>query len=88
MSGSQSETKPKPFDVSKSEVWMAWEQVLSNKGAAGVDGVELDEFADRLQDNLYRVWNRMASGSYHPAPVRQVEIPSHPCRRRPEFRND
>lgn len=75
MSGSQSETKPKPFDVSKSEVWMAWEQVLSNKGAAGVDGVELDEFADRLQDNLYRVWNRMASGSYHPAPVRQVEIP-------------
>ncbi|MCH7233100.1 reverse transcriptase domain-containing protein, partial [Glycomyces sp. L485] len=76
MSGSQSEVKQsKLFDVSKSEVWMAWEQVLSNKGAAGVDAVELSEFADRLQDNLYRVWNRMASGSYHPAPVRQVEIP-------------
>ena len=65
----------KPFDISKSEVWEAWLQVKANRGAAGVDGVELDEFEDRLQDNLYRVWNRMASGSYFPPPVRAVDIP-------------
>lgn len=64
----------KPFDISKSEVWEAWVQVKANRGAAGVDGVELDEFEDRLQDNLYRVWNRMASGSYFPPPVRAVDI--------------
>jgi RNA-directed DNA polymerase len=75
VSGSQSNTKPKPFAVSKAEVFEAWLQVAANRGAAGIDGVELDEFEDRLQDNLYRVWNRMASGSYFPAAVRSVEIP-------------
>jgi RNA-directed DNA polymerase len=72
---SRSKVRPKPFDISKIEVWAAWEQVRSNKGAAGVDAVELSAFEDRLRDNLYQVWNRMASGSYFPAPVRSVDIP-------------
>lgn len=75
VSGSRSKAAPKPFDVSKIEVWAAWEQVRANRGTAGIDAVELEEFEDRLQDNLYRVWNRMASGSYFPPPVRSVEIP-------------
>lgn len=74
MSESQSK-RAKPFDVSKVEVWEAWLRVKANRGAAGVDAVELSEFADRLQDNLYKVWNRMSSGSYHPGAVRSVEIP-------------
>jgi group II intron reverse transcriptase/maturase len=64
----------KPFDISKQEVWQAWEQVRANQGAAGVDGVEVAGFEDRLRDNLYKVWNRMASGSYFPPPVRSVDI--------------
>lgn len=75
MSGSRSQVGSKPFDISKIEVWWAWEQVRANQGAAGVDEVELEEFEDRLQDNLYKVWNRMSSGSYFPDPVRSVEIP-------------
>jgi RNA-directed DNA polymerase len=75
VSGSRAVVRPKPFDVSKSEVWAAWEQVRSNKGAAGVDAVELSDFEDRLRGNLYKVWNRMASGSYFPLPVRSVDIP-------------
>ena len=47
----------------------------ANRGAAGVDGVSLAEFETDLKNNLYKVWNRMASGSYHPPPVRLVEIP-------------
>jgi RNA-directed DNA polymerase len=75
VSGSRSQERPKPFDISKIEVWAAWEQVRANRGAAGMDGVELAEFENRLRDNLYRVWNRMASGSYFPEPVRSVDIP-------------
>ena len=56
-------------------VWEAYRRVAANKGAAGVDGQALDEFEADLRDNLYRIWNRMSSGSYFPPPVRAVEIP-------------
>jgi RNA-directed DNA polymerase len=65
----------KPFDISKWEVWEAWEKVKANKGAPGVDGCSIEDFEKDLQGNLYKVWNRMSSGSYFPPPVRAVEIP-------------
>jgi group II intron reverse transcriptase/maturase len=65
----------KPFEISKRAVWEAWEKVKANKGAPGVDGVTLEEFEADIKSNLYRVWNRMSSGSYFPPPVRGVEIP-------------
>jgi group II intron reverse transcriptase/maturase len=71
--------KPKPkdksFAVPKSLVWEAWRQVKANKGAPGVDGQDLEAFEAGLADNLYKIWNRMSSGSYFPPPVRAVEIP-------------
>jgi RNA-directed DNA polymerase len=69
------EKGPKPFRIDKWEVWRAWEKVRSNKGAPGVDEVSLGEFAKDLEGNLYKVWNRMASGTYFPPPVMAVEIP-------------
>jgi RNA-directed DNA polymerase len=65
----------KPFDISKRAVWEAWEKVKANRGAPGADGVTLGEFESDLKDNLYKIWNRMSSGSYFPPPVRAVEIP-------------
>ena len=65
----------KPFDISKREVWEAWEKVKANKGAPGVDGQSIAEFEKDLKNNLYKIWNRMSSGSYFPPPVRAVEIP-------------
>jgi RNA-directed DNA polymerase len=65
----------KPFDISKREVWEAWEKVKGNKGAAGVDGCSIADFEKDLKNNLYKVWNRMSSGSYFPPAVRAVEIP-------------
>lgn len=65
----------KPFDISKQEVWDAYMKVRANKGAAGIDGRSLEEFEAGLKDNLYRIWNRMSSGSYFPPPVKAVEIP-------------
>ena len=53
----------------------AWRQVLANKGAPGVDGQDLDAFEADLVDNLYKIWNRMSSGTWSPPPVRAVEIP-------------
>ena len=67
--------KDKPFVIPKSMVWEAYRRVAANKGAPGVDGQALDEFEADLRDNLYRIWNRMSSGSYFPPPVRAVEIP-------------
>jgi group II intron reverse transcriptase/maturase len=69
------QVSPKPFDISKWEVQQAYRKVAANKGAAGVDGVSLAEFESDLKNNLYRIWNRMSSGSYFPPPVRAVEIP-------------
>lgn len=65
----------KSFQISKREVWDAWLKVRGNKGAPGIDGVGLAEFEKDLKDNLYRVWNRMSSGTYFPPPVMAVEIP-------------
>ena len=71
------EQKPaaKPFDISKQEVWDAWLKVKANKGAPGVDEQSIEDFEAGLKGNLYRIWNRMSSGSYFPPPVRAVEIP-------------
>jgi RNA-directed DNA polymerase len=65
----------KPFDVGKGEVQRAWEKVRGARGAPGADGVTIAEFEGNLKDNLYRIWNRMASGTYFPPPVKAVEIP-------------
>jgi RNA-directed DNA polymerase len=65
----------KSFDISKQEVWAAYLKVKANKGAPGVDGCTIDDFETDLKNNLYRIWNRMSSGSYFPPPVKAVEIP-------------
>jgi len=65
----------KPFAISKQLVWDAYQRVRANRGAAGVDGESLAAFETDLKGNLYKIWNRMSSGSYCPPPVRRVEIP-------------
>lgn len=65
----------KPFAISKRMVWEAYKAVKANGGAPGFDGQSLEDFGDDLGKNLYRIWNRMASGSYFPPPVLRVEIP-------------
>lgn len=72
-----SEPKPdgKPFAISKRLVWEAWLKVKANRGAEGVDEESIEEFERDLKGNLYKLWNRMSSGSYMPPPVRAVEIP-------------
>ena len=70
-----SEPKPKPFEISKWAVWEAYRRVKANKGAAGVDEQSMAEFEQDLSGNLYKLWNRLSSGSYFPPPVRAVEIP-------------
>jgi RNA-directed DNA polymerase len=65
----------KPYDIPKQLVWEAYQRVRANRGAAGVDGETLAAFEKDLKGNLYKVWNRMSSGSYFPPPVRLVEIP-------------
>jgi RNA-directed DNA polymerase len=68
-------SEAKPFSISQQEVWEAYQKVKANHGAAGVDGQSIAEFETRVKDNLYRLWNRMSSGSYFPPPVRTVTIP-------------
>ena len=70
-----SEPKPKSFAISKRAVWEAWLRVKANRGAAGVDEQSIAEFESDLSGNLYKLWNRLSSGSYMPPPVRAVEIP-------------
>ncbi len=65
----------KPFAISKRAVWEAWEKIKANKGAPGVDAVTVEEFESDLKNNLYKIWNRLSSGTYFPPPVRAVEIP-------------
>jgi RNA-directed DNA polymerase len=65
----------KPFAISKGEVWEAYRQVKANKGAPGVDDCSIADFEEDLRGNLYKIWNRMSSGSYFPPPVKAVEIP-------------
>jgi RNA-directed DNA polymerase len=67
--------KAKPFDIPKREVWEAFKKVKANHGAAGVDGQSIADFEADLSNNLYKLWNRLASGSYFPPPVRRVDIP-------------
>jgi RNA-directed DNA polymerase len=77
--GGSEEALPKPegksFAIPKQLVWEAWRRVKANKGASGVDGQDLAEFETDLGGNLYKVWNRMSSGTWFPPPVRVVEIP-------------
>ena len=68
-------SKIKPFGISEKVVWEAYKQVKGNKGAAGVDDESIEDFEENVADNLYKIWNRMSSGSYFPPPVRTVEIP-------------
>ena len=70
-----SEPKPKSFEISKWAVWEAYRRVKANKGGAGVDGESIQEFERDLHGNLYKLWNRLSSGTYFPPPVRAVEIP-------------
>ena len=65
----------KPFGISKRAVWEAYLRVKENRGAAGVDHQSLEDFGQDLSNNLYKLWNRLASGSYFPPPVLMVEIP-------------
>jgi RNA-directed DNA polymerase len=71
----ESKSKVKSFVISKKVVLEAWEDVKSNQGAAGVDGETIEDFERDLSGNLYKVWNRLSSGSYTPPAVRAVQIP-------------
>jgi RNA-directed DNA polymerase len=71
----KSGSSDKPFAISKQLVWEAYQRVAANKGAAGVDGVSIEDFEKDLRNNLYKIWNRMSSGTYFPPPVLAVEIP-------------
>ncbi|MCJ7797816.1 MAG: group II intron reverse transcriptase/maturase [Thermoleophilia bacterium] len=73
----------KPYDIPKQLVWEAYQRVKANRGAAGVDGESIAAFEKDLKRNLYKIWNRMSSGSYFPAPVRLVEIPKRNGGKRP-----
>ena len=68
-------TTSKPFNIGKQQVYEAYQAVKSNGGAAGVDGQTIEQFEADLKSNLYKLWNRMSSGSYFPPPVRAVSIP-------------
>ena len=68
-------TKAKSFEIPKRLVWEAYKRVKANRGAAGVDEQSLKEFEESLGDHLYRIWNRMSSGSYCPPSVKAVTIP-------------
>src|SRR6266478_6428253 len=73
--GEESARTVKPFGIAKRVVWEAYRHVKANRGAAGIDGESMEMFEANLKDNLYRVWNRMSSGSYMPPAIRLVEIP-------------
>ena len=77
--GEEPKVTPKPkvksFEISKRLVCEAWEKVRANRGAPGVDAVSIAEFGNDERNNLYKLWNRMSSGSYVPGSVRAVEIP-------------
>ena len=68
-------TSTKPYVIAKRAVWEAYQQVKANRGAAGIDDETIAMFEQDLSKNLYKLWNRMSSGSYFPPPVKQVEIP-------------
>lgn len=65
----------KQFDISKQVIWLAYKKVKANRGSAGIDEVDFEAYEINLKDNLYKLWNRMSSGTYFPKPVKAVEIP-------------
>ena len=67
--------KSKQYEIPKRAVIEAYKRVKANKGSAGIDGMDFEKFEERLNNNLYKIWNRMSSGSYFPSPVMAVEIP-------------
>lgn len=67
--------KTKSYEISKTVVWEAYKRVKANKGSAGIDDESIEKFEINLKDNLYKIWNRMSSGSYFPPAVKAVEIP-------------
>ena len=67
-------SKAKPFSISKRVVFEAYKRVKANQGAAGVDEESIADFEKNLKNNLYKVWNRMSSGSFFPPAVRRLEI--------------
>ena len=67
--------KGKSYDIPRRLLWDAWLKVKDNGGAGGADGVTIEQYEEDLSGNLFRLWNRMSSGSYFPGPVRAVEIP-------------
>src|SRR5215831_16064330 len=73
--GMRNQTSTKPYVIAKRAVWEAYQQVKANRGAAGIDDETIAMFEQNLSKNLYKLWNRMSSGSYFPPPVKQVEIP-------------
>jgi RNA-directed DNA polymerase len=68
-------TSTKPYDIAKRTIWEAYQRVKANRGAAGIDDETIAMFEQDLSKNLFKLWNRMSSGSYFPPPVKQVEIP-------------
>jgi RNA-directed DNA polymerase len=72
---SESKSQVKPFEISKRIVWEAYLRVKANKGAAGVDGCTIEQYEQDLRNNLFKLWNRLSSGSYFPPPVKAVAIP-------------
>jgi retron-type reverse transcriptase len=74
---SKSDPKVKSFEISKGLVWEAYKRVKAKKGAAGVDGQSIEDFEADLKNNLYKIWNRMSSGTYFPPRCGQWRYRSH-----------
>jgi RNA-directed DNA polymerase len=72
---SMSGVQGKSFDIDKRLIWEAWKQVRARQGAPGIDGQTIEQFEAKLHASLYKLWNRMSSGTYFPSPVRTLEIP-------------
>lgn len=81
--GKSVDGRAKSFSISKRDVWEAYKRVKANRGAAGIDGQSITGFDENLKANLYKLWNRLSSGSYFPPPVRRVDIPKGDGRTRP-----
>ena len=75
MQQDEPQVSAKSFDIPKGLIWAAWKRVAANKRAVGVDGKTIAVFKEDLGANLYKIWNRLCSGSYFPQAVRQVMIP-------------
>jgi len=75
--------KEKSFTISKRQVWEAYKSVKASRGGAGIDNQSIANFEEDMSNNLYKIWNRMSSGSYFPPPVKRVEIPKGEGKMRP-----